>query len=359
MKYLKRLVILVAVTPFILGAALLNPKMGCDDPPLVVTAWSPNEGEDVLTGPITFVGSFDGPANEFAGMALWIKNPYWQIVEDAEISLPAQGFYSVPGNLSVISQWAHQWCGTKNGFTTCDDNKFNTVLVTAHDTNDVACDASLPSDWENAPKAAANVDLGKAKSIDKNVADFLGADGLDKQRARSEGYSYLTDIVDGTHPSRLESLLESYDMQTWYSLGAEHGLTESEVDELHKRAQSRVESWRDSACEGGKNASTNASTKAPRESTPAGFTLKNYPNPFRSQTTITYTLPERAPVTLAVYDMLGRKLVTLVDKVQQSGSHTITWSGSSEAGEPLSSGTYLLKAKMGETTKNRTVVVAR
>jgi len=53
-----------------------------------------------------------------------------------------------------------------------------------------------------------------------------------------------------------------------------------------------------------------------------------YPNPFNSSTTITYSLPERAHVRLMLYDVSGRQVETLVDKVQEAGDQSILWNAS-------------------------------
>jgi len=59
---------------------------------------------------------------------------------------------------------------------------------------------------------------------------------------------------------------------------------------------------------------------------PGAFTLfRNYPNPFRSSTTIRYDLEAPAPVLVTVYNSLGQVVATLVDQVQNPGVHTIEW----------------------------------
>jgi PKD repeat protein len=52
----------------------------------------------------------------------------------------------------------------------------------------------------------------------------------------------------------------------------------------------------------------------------------SYPNPFTLSSTISYTLIEHAFVELNVYELSGRKLVTLVNEEKQAGSHSVTWS---------------------------------
>ena len=66
--------------------------------------------------------------------------------------------------------------------------------------------------------------------------------------------------------------------------------------------------------------------------------FQNYPNPFNPVTRIEYNLPDAANVTLEVFDVLGRKVQTLVSKFQKSGSHSVIFN----AGK-LASGIYFYK----------------
>jgi hypothetical protein len=79
----------------------------------------------------------------------------------------------------------------------------------------------------------------------------------------------------------------------------------------------------------------------------------NFPNPFRQSTTIQYALPERAHVTLDIYDMLGRHVAQLVNEEQRAGEHRVQV----RAGN-WSSGTYLYRLHVdGETRTGRMTVV--
>lgn len=65
-----------------------------------------------------------------------------------------------------------------------------------------------------------------------------------------------------------------------------------------------------------------------------------YPNPFQSAITLPYTLETEAKITLAIYDALGRRVHTLVDKKQGSGDYNIRWYGQDDAGNRLPNGVY-------------------
>jgi len=74
---------------------------------------------------------------------------------------------------------------------------------------------------------------------------------------------------------------------------------------------------------------------------------KNYPNPFNSQTVITYRLPANSEVLLEVYNILGQKIKTLVDQQQAAGSYLISWDSRDQNGVEVTSGVYFYRIKAG------------
>ena len=75
--------------------------------------------------------------------------------------------------------------------------------------------------------------------------------------------------------------------------------------------------------------------------TPAEFELfNNYPNPFNPETIIEYKVPKSGNVKLAIYNILGQNVKTLVDAHQIAGTYNVMWDGTDNSGQKLASGVY-------------------
>lgn len=83
------------------------------------------------------------------------------------------------------------------------------------------------------------------------------------------------------------------------------------------------------------------------------------PNPFGATTAITLTSETPASVTLAVYDLLGRRVSLLYDGQVSAGRREFIISGSDDAGRPLSSGMYIVRASDGQQTIVRRITLLR
>jgi pectate lyase len=82
--------------------------------------------------------------------------------------------------------------------------------------------------------------------------------------------------------------------------------------------------------------------------------IGNYPNPCNPSTTIPYNLAASGHVTLAVYDVLGRKVKTLVNEIQAAGYHTVVFDASN-----LSSGLYFYRFTTIGMTQVKKLVVTK
>ena len=110
-------------------------------------------------------------------------------------------------------------------------------------------------------------------------------------------------------------------------------------------------------------AGTEAYADAAREGIsllPVTFALAPaYPNPFAGAATLAYELPERADVTLDVFDLLGRRVAVLADGVQEAGRYTVRWDGTTGAGAPAANGVYVYRLRAGGFNASHKVVLLR
>ena len=71
------------------------------------------------------------------------------------------------------------------------------------------------------------------------------------------------------------------------------------------------------------------------------------PNPFHSSTTIAFSNPARAPGTLYVFDVTGKRVATLLDGLVEAGEYTIQWNGAGDGGKLLAPGVYVYRLRIG------------
>ena len=84
---------------------------------------------------------------------------------------------------------------------------------------------------------------------------------------------------------------------------------------------------------------------------------QSYPNPFRQSTTIAYTVEQPGPVRLDVYDLLGRRIRTLVEAAQHPpGPHRAVWDGLDDSGAPVSSGAYFYRLHVGDAVTSKQAI---
>ncbi len=93
---------------------------------------------------------------------------------------------------------------------------------------------------------------------------------------------------------------------------------------------------------------------------PKLFTLhQNYPNPFNPITTLSYDLPKDSDVRLAIFDMLGNEVATLVSTSQQAGFKSVQWDATDSMGRPVSAGVYLYQIQAGEFVQTKKMVLLK
>ncbi len=93
---------------------------------------------------------------------------------------------------------------------------------------------------------------------------------------------------------------------------------------------------------------------------PESYALhQNYPNPFNPLTTIRYDLPEMSHVFIQIYNMLGQKVRTLVDKKQFAGEYQVQWNARNDQGQMLSSGIYFMQFRAGDFVRHQKVTLLK
>lgn len=81
-----------------------------------------------------------------------------------------------------------------------------------------------------------------------------------------------------------------------------------------------------------------------RNELPLTFALmQNYPNPFNPETTIGFTLPQRAGVKLEIFNVLGQRVKSFTNPAGEPGEQHFIWDGKSDAGLPVSGGIYIYR----------------
>jgi hypothetical protein len=87
---------------------------------------------------------------------------------------------------------------------------------------------------------------------------------------------------------------------------------------------------------------------------PQEYSLNNYPNPFNSQTTFSFTIPFDGHVSLKVYDLLGREVATVMNKNLTANSYSVNWSA-----EGLATGVYMYTLKSGQFAQTRKLLYVK
>ena len=89
------------------------------------------------------------------------------------------------------------------------------------------------------------------------------------------------------------------------------------------------------------------------------FLSPNYPNPFNPVTTIAFGLPSAGRVRLEVFNLLGQKVVVLVDERMPAGVHEISWHGNNDDGVAVSSGVYFYRLETAGFSETRKMLLIK
>lgn len=87
--------------------------------------------------------------------------------------------------------------------------------------------------------------------------------------------------------------------------------------------------------------------------------LQNFPNPFNTITQIKFRIPKRGRVILALYDLLGKEVITLLNEEKEYGTYTVSWDGKDKNGMNVGSGIYLYQLRVGTFNRCGKMVLIR
>jgi hypothetical protein len=86
---------------------------------------------------------------------------------------------------------------------------------------------------------------------------------------------------------------------------------------------------------------------------------ENIPNPMSKYTSIRYDLPKKVKVILNLYDITGRLITTLVNKVQSPGCYVVKWNGCDAKGNKLPEGIYFYRMEVEEFIKTNKLILMK
>ena len=83
------------------------------------------------------------------------------------------------------------------------------------------------------------------------------------------------------------------------------------------------------------------------------------PKLFNPTTQIQYDLPEDKNVTIAIYDVMGRNIRTLMNGRQTAGYHSVRWDAKNDTGEGVAAGMYIYTIQAGEFRATKKMVLLK
>ncbi len=93
---------------------------------------------------------------------------------------------------------------------------------------------------------------------------------------------------------------------------------------------------------------------------PRKFELyQNFPNPFNPETTFRFDLPKPSQVSFEIYDLMGRRVRTLLEKKMTAGEYSVLWDGKDNYGRVLPSGVYYFKITAGTFNRSGKAVLLK
>jgi len=264
----------------------------------------------------TLQSSYSEADNYFATGSVDLAKPlYEQIVSSnysAEEKLPAYNKLYTIGNLTGEEE--NYFTALQNTFDEIANTETDTLLKKIYKQNSIKCDVSKEeyltaiSKFDNIIQQNPNSEEAVYAEIDI-ITNALNLDTTNSQLGKMGNGKYL---VKGTsdYLSKLNDILQS-----------KFGINSEEKEQIIPKEYSLYQ---------------------------------NYPNPFNPVTTIKYDLPKDGLVSLEIFDILGRKITTLVEEYRTAGSYEQVFNASS-----LASGVYVYKLQAGDFISSKKMILLK
>jgi hypothetical protein len=87
--------------------------------------------------------------------------------------------------------------------------------------------------------------------------------------------------------------------------------------------------------------------------------FQNAPNPFNPETTIRYTVSQKGPVTIDIFNVNGARVRTLVEKTHEAGVYSTRWNGTDDSGRHVASGVYFYQLRAGGFVDSKKLILLK
>ena len=240
------------------------------------------------------------------------------------------------GNITVVATDEYQLSDTTVfGVTVLPVNdspsNFDVLFPTIIDTVQISADTdeTIPFEWEE------SIDIDSEISYSLNII-FSNADILHEVE-----YNDILNTNYGVSTYEYAMLMSNNSLALAY------------IDYIVEATDGEFNVVSDS----GKFVLNNVSLSTQIDIKPERFSLhQNYPNPFNPTTTIAYDLPIASIVNITIYDMMGRKIKTLVNEYEAAGFKYTQWDGRNDKNESVSAGLYVYLLQTEKFMQNKKMI---
>ena len=240
------------------------------------------------------------------------------------------------GNITVVATDEYQLSDTTVfGVTVLPVNdspsNFELLFPTIIDTVQISADTdeTIPFEWEE------SIDIDSEISYSLNII-FSNADILHEVE-----YNDILNTNYGVSTYEYAMLMSNNSLALAY------------IDYIVEATDGEFNVVSDS----GKFVLNNVSLSTQIDIKPERFSLhQNYPNPFNPTTTIAYDLPIASIVNITIYDMMGRKIKTLVNEYEAAGFKYTQWDGRNDKNESVSAGLYVYLLQTEKFMQNKKMI---